>query len=85
MTSPSASGPTPLRRESLDDPSATEENDDALIEKLRARACDPGRRFGKTDVPAGKSAAETRRAARSRRPGRRRGHTGAHLQKAWSQ
>lgn len=52
MTSPSDSGPAPLRQESLDEPSATEENDDALIEKLRARACDPGRRFDTADVPA---------------------------------
>ncbi|WNO64656.1 hypothetical protein RPQ02_12990 [Streptomyces sp. AM2-3-1] len=51
MISPSDNGPAPLKPESLDDPSVEEKNDDALIEKLRARAYDPGRRFDTADVP----------------------------------
>ncbi|WP_234021374.1 hypothetical protein [Streptomyces sp. 142MFCol3.1] len=45
MTSPSHHAPAPLRQETLDEPTAKEEDDDVLIEKLRARACDPGRRI----------------------------------------
>ncbi|MFJ4844912.1 MULTISPECIES: SMI1/KNR4 family protein [unclassified Streptomyces] len=45
-------GPVPLKQEFLADLSVEgEENDDALIEKLRARACDPGRRFDTADLP----------------------------------
>jgi hypothetical protein len=52
MTSPSHDGPALLRPKSLDESSVKEEDDDVLIEKLRARACDPGRRFDTADVPA---------------------------------
>ncbi|WP_351232412.1 SMI1/KNR4 family protein [Streptomyces sp. NPDC002133] len=52
MISPSQNGPAPLRPESLDESGVKEENDDVLIEKLRARAHDPGRRFDTAAVPA---------------------------------
>ncbi|MEU6347303.1 SMI1/KNR4 family protein [Streptomyces sp. NPDC046977] len=52
MISRSDQGPVPLKQEFLADSSVEgEEDDDALIEKLRARACDPGRRFDTADVP----------------------------------
>ncbi|CAM5575292.1 SMI1/KNR4 family protein [Streptomyces griseomycini] len=51
MTFPSPNMPVPPHREPLPGSRTAETDDDVLIEKLRARAWDPGRRFDTADVP----------------------------------